>query len=142
MFTQEQLSAFFHATYLFTSTLHVAVILDIEQLYNDILATLPIDPTTSCHLSTLLSTPSNSVPDPYWSVDSKGFLHLDNHIYISSSNNLHLCVLQYKYDHVLSRYYSQNKIIDLIYQKYPWSSLRDYIKDYYKSCTICMCIKR
>ena len=67
--------------------------MDQEQLNQDILLALPTDPLYLTHLN---------APKPCYSVNSDGYLRLDNRIYIPDSNNLHLRVLQHKHDHILS----------------------------------------
>ena len=55
---------------------------DAEQLHNDILFALFSDSLASVHLST--SKPSNS----RWSINSNGFLRLDDRIYVPDANDL------------------------------------------------------
>jgi hypothetical protein len=47
-------------------------------------------------------------------MSSDGFLRHDNRIYVPDYNDLHLRVLRYKHDHVLSGHMGQNKTIELI----------------------------
>ncbi|KAJ3560639.1 hypothetical protein NP233_g10703 [Leucocoprinus birnbaumii] len=93
VFTQEQLAASLQASALYFPTLCAGVVIDYDLLHKDILAALPSDPIASQHLSS---------PQGCWSVDSDGFLRLDDCIYVPDSNNLPLRVLQYKHDHMLS----------------------------------------
>ena len=58
--------------------------------------------------------------------------------YIPDSNDLQLCVLRYKHDHILSGHPGQNKTIELIRRDYTWPSLWEFVKKYVKSCTTCM----
>jgi len=58
-------------------------------------------------------------------------------MYISETDDLHLCVLRYKHDHSLSEHFSQNRTLELIHRKYTWPGIRTYVKDYVKSCTAC-----
>ena len=104
---------------------------DAEQLHNDILFALSSDSLASVHLST--SEPSNS----RWSIDSDGFLHLDDRIYVPDANDLQLHVLQYKHDHLLSGHFGQNRTLELIHCKYTWPEVRTFIKEYVSSCTTC-----
>ena len=90
---------------LFEPVLHASVIMDQEQLNNNILLALPTNP---------LFIALSKDPKPHWSISSNGFLHHDNLIYISDSNNLQLHILHYKYDHILSGHPGQNKTIELI----------------------------
>jgi len=50
VFTHKQITASFRATILTTQTLRAATILDQNQLYSDILVTLPLDTSISDHL--------------------------------------------------------------------------------------------
>jgi len=81
VFTHEQIAASLQATILTTSTLCAATILDQNQLYSDILATLLFDLSISDHLLH---------PEDRWSKDNTGFLRLDNRMYILDNANLHL----------------------------------------------------
>ena len=93
--------------------------MDQEQLNLDILPTLPDDPLYIAHLKE---------PKPHWSVTPNRFLCHDSLIYIPNSNDLHLRVLHYKHDHILSRHPGQNKTVDLIHHNYTWPGLREFVK--------------
>ena len=129
VFTQEQLAASLQASALYFPTLRAGVIIDYDLLHKDILAALPSDPIASQHLSS---------PQGRWSVDSDGFLRLDDRIYVPDSNNLRLRVLQYKHDHMLSGHYGQNKTLDLVRREYTWPEVCTFVKDFCKSCVTCM----
>jgi len=81
VFAHEQIAASLQATILTTLTLCAAMILDQNQLYSDILTTLPFDSSISDHLLHL---------EGRWSKDSAGFLKLDNRMYIPDNANLRL----------------------------------------------------
>ena len=130
VFTQEQLTSSLRATYFATPVLRAAITLDVEQLHTDIRNALPLDPTSA----TLLAHP----PTPRWETSADGYLRHDNRIYVPDYNDLRLRVLRYKHDHVLSGHMGQNKTIELIRREYVWPGLRDFVKDYCKSCTTCM----
>ena len=130
IFTSEQLSASLRATYLFDPILRSVSTIDVEQLHRDILAALPTDPVASDQLA---RTPMN----PRWTKDSDGFLRLDDRIYIPSSDDLRLRILRYKHDHILSGHYGYNKTLELIRREYTWPGIRDFVKDYCGSCTVC-----
>ena len=66
------------------------------------------------------------------------FLQHDNRIYVPEAGNLRLQVLQYKHDHILSRHFSQSKILSIIHHEYTWPGLRTFINNFCKSCTTCM----
>jgi len=57
------------------------MILDQNQLYSDILATLPFDSSISNHLLHLKG---------HWSKDGIGFLRLDSRMYVPDNANLRL----------------------------------------------------
>ena len=116
IFTHEQIAASLRATILTTPTLCAATILDQNQLYSDILATLPLDTFISNHLLP---------PEGCWSKDGAGFLRLDNRIYVLDNANLCLRVLQYHHDHVLVGHLGQNKTLELIQRHYTWPNIRD-----------------
>ena len=118
VFTHEQITASLQATILTTLILHAATILDQNQLYSDILATLPFDSSISNHLLH---------PKGRWSKDDAGFLRLDNRMYIPDNANLHLWVLQYHHDHVLAGHLGQNKTLELIWRHYTWPNICDNV---------------
>ena len=84
VFAHEQIAASLRATILTTPTLRAATILDQNQLYSDILATLSLDTSISNHLLH---------PEGRWSKDGAGFLQLDNRMYVPDNTNLRLQVL-------------------------------------------------
>jgi len=71
-------------------------------------------------------------------MDPNSLLLFDNRIYVPSAGNLCICVLQYDHDHILARYYSQNKILELVRRGYSWPSLCADIQKFCKSCVTCM----
>jgi hypothetical protein len=83
IFTQEQLALSLCATILVPIIVCTATIVDSERLQNDILWSLHLDLAASAQLD----TPN---PDLHWSMDSKGFLQLDNQIYVPDASDLHL----------------------------------------------------
>ena len=103
--------------------------MDIEKLHSDIRSSLCSNPITSTQLDS---------PSPHWSIDSKGFLLLDNEIYVPNTSDLRLQILQYKHDHPISGHFGQNQTMELVRREYIWLKLRDSIKSYIKSCTTCM----
>ena len=129
MFTQEQLVSSLRATILLAPAIHAAVLVDVEQLYKDILAALPADSVAQSHLS----DPS----DPRWSKDSAGLLRFDDRIYVLDANDFHLRVLRYKHDHPLAGHFGQNRTLELVRRKYTWPGVHTFVKDYVSSCTSC-----
>ena len=126
---QEQLASSLHATFLSVPALHATIIMDIEKLHSDIHSSLCSDPIASTQLDSLSLR---------WSVNSKGFLLLDDQIYISDTANLQLQILQYKHNHPISGHFGQNQTMELVRCKYVWLKLCDSVKSYVKSCTTCM----
>ena len=129
VFTHEQIVAPLQATILTTPTLCTATILDQDQLYSDILATLPFNSSISDHLLH---------PEGYWSKDNAEFLRLDNRMYVLDNANLCLQVLQYHHDHVLAGHLGQNKTLELIRRHYTWPNICDDIQKFCKSYVTCM----
>ena len=129
VFSQEQLQHSLRATQLISPTLRASVIMDQDQLNKDILLALPSDPF-------YINMSKN--PKPRWSVSPDGFLRQDDLIYVPDISDLRLRVLRYKHDHILSGHPGQNKTASLILRDYTWPGLREYIKNYCKSCTTCM----
>jgi len=84
VFTHEQIAISLQATILTTPTLRAATILDQNQLYSDILATLLFNFSISDHLLHL---------EGCWSKDDVRFLRLDNRMYVLDNTNLYLRVL-------------------------------------------------
>jgi len=101
------------------------MILDQDQLYSDILATLPFDSFISDHLLH---------PEGCWSKDNARFLRLNNRMYILDNANLCLRVLQYYHNHVLAEHLGQNKTLELIWRHYAWPNICDDIQKFCKSC--------
>lgn len=57
-----------------------------------------------------------------------------NHIiYIPLANNLHIYILQYYYDHILTKKFRQNKILKLIYYRYTWLFIYMNVENFCKS---------
>ena len=54
-----------------------------------------------------------------------------------SSDDLRLRVLRYKHDHPTAGHFGQNTTINLVQREYTWPRLRDFVKDFCKSCTNC-----
>ena len=123
--------------------------MDVEKLHNDIRAAYPSDPitsahlhstsahlqSTSAHLQSTSATPSTS--SDKWTTSDEGLLLLNDRIYVPDVPDLRLSVLKYKHDHPLSGHFGQNKTLELIHREYVWPKMRDFIKDYCNSCTVC-----
>jgi len=53
-------------------------------------------------------------------------------------NNLHLCVLQFYHNLVLSKISGQNKILELIQYSYVWLNIHTNVQQFCKSYVTCM----
>jgi len=129
IFSQQQLRHSLRASELLSPVLRASVIMDQEQLNQDILSALYLDPLYIAHLDN---------PKPNWSISTDGFLRHHDRIYIPNSDDLRLRVLRNKHDHILSGHPGQNKTTELILRDYTWPGLREFVKTYFKSCTTCM----
>ena len=87
--------------------------MDIEKLHSD--------PITSAQLDS---------PSPRWSINSEGFLLLDDKIYVPDTSDLRLQILQFKHDHPISGHFRQNWTMKLVQHEYVWPELHDSIKSY------------
>ena len=76
--------------------------------------------------------------DSQWSTDPNSLLLLDNRIYVSSTGNLCTCILQYNHDYILTRYFDQNKTLELVHCRYSWPSLHTDVQQFCKSCVTYM----
>ena len=103
--------------------------MDSEQLTEDICSAYPHDPVSAAQLPTPCA--------PKWSLSEDGMLFLNKRLYFPDHDDLRLRVLWYKHNHSLVGHYGQNKTIELIHQDYAWPGMRDFIKDYCNSCTVC-----
>ena len=79
IFMQEQLASSLRATFLSVPALCATIIIDIKNLCSNIRLSLCSNLITSTQLDS---------PSPCWSVDSKGFLLLDDKIYIPDTSDL------------------------------------------------------
>src|SRR6266481_1880825 len=129
VFTNDQLASSLRTTVLQGPVLHSTLIMDAEQLHNNIRADLQSDPTALEHLS--------STANPHWVTSPDGLLRCDDRIYVPDSRNLHLRVLQYSHDHLLSGHFGQTKTLYKVWRHYMWPGLPEFIKNYCKSCTTC-----
>ena len=102
---QEQLASSLCTTFLTVPALRTAIIMDIEKLCSDICSSL---------CSNLIASAQLNSPSPHWSIDSKGFLLLNNKIYVPNTSDLQLRILQYKHDHPISGHFGQNQTMELV----------------------------
>ena len=133
IFTQEQLSSSLRASKLYATTVSGAYVIDIEQLSKDIREAYPHDPISAAQL------PNPAAPN--WTLSEDGMLLLNQRTYVPDHDDLRLRVLRCKHDHPLAGHYGQNKTIELIRRDYVWPGMRDFVKDYCNSCTVCGRVK-
>ena len=100
--TSSSLHPYRQLTYLEAPMLRASILVDIEQLWSDILSSLPNNPVASPLLS------SESLSDPCWTISHEGFLLRDNHIFIPEADNLCLQVLQTFHNHPTAGHFGQN----------------------------------
>ncbi|KAF8831748.1 hypothetical protein HHX47_DHR1001045 [Lentinula edodes] len=132
IFTNEQLTASLRATFLEGPVLRASIIMDIEALHQAIILALPADPSSVVGLE-LAKDPSNE----RWSLGSDKLLRLDDRIYVPNHGDLRLQVLRYFHDHPLSGHFGQNRTLEAVRRQYTWPKVRDFVRDYVTSCTIC-----
>ena len=80
--------------------------MDSEKLLADILANLASDPMASEHLG--------NTSDLRWQTNPDSFLLHNKQTYVPDSNNLQLCVLQHKHNHILSGHFGVNKTLEMV----------------------------
>ncbi|SJL00113.1 related to TY3B TY3B protein [Armillaria ostoyae] len=108
----KQLSASLHATFLEGPTLHASAIMDIDKLHSDIKQAQPSDSAASEGFRQAKSSTPTSPSQ--WSIDESDILHLDNHMYVPDSEDLHLRVLQNNHNHILAGHFGQNQTLELV----------------------------
>ncbi len=110
--------------------------MDIDKLHLDIKQAQLSDSTASNGFrQAKASTPTSP---SQWSIDESDILHLDNHIYVPDSEDLHLRVLQNNHDHILAGHFGQNQTLELVRRNYTWPQMHEYVCHYVKSCTVCL----
>ena len=132
IFTNEQLTTSLRATFLEGPILRASIIMDIESLHNGIKLALPLDPQSAAGLK-LAANPNES----RWSIDEEGLLRLDNRIFVPNHSDLRLQVLRYHHDHILAGHFGQNRTLNAIRRQYTWPKVRQFVRDYVASCTVC-----
>ena len=106
--------------------------MDIEALHKQIRSSLPFDPQSVKALDSAADT-----TQPRWTLGENGLLFLDKKIYVPDHSDLRLQILRYFHDHPLSGHFGQNRTLDSIRRQYVWPKMREFVKDYVSSCTIC-----
>src|ERR1700719_3016134 len=119
MFTSGQLISSLQASSLYEPTLRASFVIDDDQLRKDIRSGISLDPVIAPILEDLCS---NSV-DPKWSMDDDGLLCKHRRIYVLDVNDLRLCILCARHDHLLARHFGQTKTTALVFRDYTWPKL-------------------
>ncbi|SJL07239.1 uncharacterized protein ARMOST_10582 [Armillaria ostoyae] len=109
--------------------------MDIDKLYSDIKQAQPSNSMASEGFRQAKSSTPTSPSQ--WSIDESDILRLDNRIYVPDSEDLHLRVLQNNHDHILAGHFGQNRTLELVRRNYTWPQMREYVRHYVKSCTVC-----
>ena len=99
-----------------------------HRLYDNILSAITQDKALQEHLYYLTD---------HQLLDTSRLLLKDRKS-ILLANNLCTCILQYYYNHILTRHFRQNKTPELIYCDYTWPSLHADIKSFCNSYVTCM----
>src|ERR1700726_1604819 len=137
MFTSGQLISSLQASSLYEPTLRASFVIDDDQLRRDIRSGISLNPVIAPILEDLRS---NST-DPKWSMDDDGLLRERGRIYVPDVNDLRLCVLHARHDHLLAGHFGQTKTTALVFRDYTWPKLRGFVSDFCKSCTSCGRVK-
>src|SRR6202045_3793432 len=70
-------------------------------------------------------------------MDDDGLLREHRRIYVPDVNDLRLCVLCARHDHLLTGHFGWTKTTALVFRDYTWPKLQGFVSDFCKSCTIC-----
>ncbi len=132
IFTNEHLSTSLRATFLEGPALRASIVMDIDALHKAIREALPLDPESSLGLG-FAKDPNK----PRWTMEADGLLRLDDRIYVPNHSDLRLQVLRYFHDHPLSGHFGMNRTLEAIRRTYTWPKVRDFVRDYVSSCTVC-----
>jgi len=132
IFTNEHLTTSLRATFLEGPSLQASIVMDIEALHDAIQSSYEFDSEAVVGLAF-----AHDATKPRWSIGSDGLLRLDNRIYVPNTGDLRLQVLRYFHDHPLSGHFGQNRTLESIRRQYTWPKIRDFVRDYILSCTVC-----
>jgi len=133
LFTQSQLDIDPSSNITTALTLQAASILDTRSLTTDIQTAVLADPTLARRLE-----PGENTNEPHWSVGDDGILLPNERTFVPESNNLHLRVLRARHNHQLASHMGQEKTYQLVCRDYSWLGMQEFIKDYVKTCSVCM----
>ena len=111
--------------------MRASIVMDIDKLHAKIRTLLELDPEAVIGLHHA----KNSTNNRWTFID--GLLRLDNRIYVLNYGDLRLHILRYHHDHILAAHFGQNRTLELIRREYTWLKIRDFVRDYVSSCTIC-----
>ena len=133
LFSQSQLDINLFSNIMTTLTLQAVSTLDARSLTTDIQTAVLADPTLVRCLE--LGENTNEL---HWSMGDDGTLLHNEHTFVPESNNLRLQVLRARHNHQLAGHMGQEKTYQLVRQNYSWSEMQEFIKDYVKTCSVCM----
>ena len=113
-------------------TVQASITMDSKKLLTDIKAHQATNNKAIKHLDDT---------DPRWTQLTDGLVRHDGRIYVLETGNLQLRVLQYKHDNILLGHFGQNKTLASVQCKHTWPGLQNFIIEFCKSFTTCMCSK-
>ena len=132
IFTNDQLTTSLRATFLEGPVLRASVVMDFEAVHQSIREHYSSDGEAMAGLK-LVDDPSNL----RWTMGLDGLLRLDGRIYVPNFGDLRLQILRFFHDHPLSGHFGQNRTLEAVRRQYTWPKVREFVKDYVSSCTIC-----
>ena len=132
IFYLDILSASLRASVLLPIALCGITTMDIDKLNKEITSASDTDVLAQSYLADI-----NNTKYARWSKDTRGFIQIDQRIYVPPSGDLQLCVLCTYHDHPISRHFGINKTLALLCQEYTWPEVHTMVTDYCRSCTTC-----
>src|SRR5258708_6663389 len=76
--------------------------------------------------------------DPPWGWEwSEGQLQFQGCLYVPNQEILHLQVIRNHHDHPVAGHFREARTSELIHHSFHWPGLRQMVKDYVASCTMC-----
>ena len=122
---------------------HVNMVMKDEKIYNELMeGTLEI--LLKKQWNDLFALQRSVEADSYeleWKIDKWGLLMKSGRIYVSDNSALRQEILRIHHDDPYLGYFGVVKMFALIWQKYEWQSMRQYVKMYICKCQMCQWIK-
>lgn len=132
IFTNEQLTSSLRATFLQGPVLRASVIMDVDSLHKSIRDSYQYDAEAVRGLEF-----AADAQRPRWTLRDDGLLRLDNRIYVPDHSDLRVQVLRNHHDHILAGHFGINRTQASVRREYTWPKVRDFVRDYISSCTVC-----